>query len=1023
MGGMGSTGSGMIGASASKSLGSGMVGATGSGTIKSGAVGTGSMGSGMVGGTGGSGAIGEKGPVKVAESMGKEEIWRSFAKEPLETFMPLFFPSEIMEQSLFALLSINPRTVGTPERRDVVGRAIIMPDVFLQHQLVHMLVPFCGKQVSAAPIAKWSSHTLYLLLASFLRTVPDEAAERAEVDNRLRQFDTILEQFRICCQLGNPENSQGGVRVLMDLVWKLFTRRQTVVSPEVYFTMAIDGVTANNANAIQTADNFYDVRFLHKVIELLTDLCISLDGRAVTAFQTFIANELFITNEASAVRRRPEPECSDNVWSKKKMTLHDHEAENNRPGQKGKGLERLRGEKAAFTLLKLGTAIHFNLADSLLEASSEDVVIPRVLWTQDRAQPPRFENGNYTDDVVSGGTGINQARMLYFALVNLIAHLAADRHTLNSKRTKDNIPHHVVRNQLIQQEVLGCAGLMFVPQNLRVAKMAAVKINEARDLGDVSDLTALSAHVALLLHGFLGQRPFADEQKRSTIALKLYMDGTRADDDDTVFEEHGSVLALQPEDLERLCQMCSWQFASIAELCREMFYASTLPPVTFTDRLSHLISMLAKTLSKLIALGYYERFQTRAMAEGGEKAAKSEETYNTTNVVQLFQAMHQLRTKSSGITTDLYTAALTDMCRVLTTCTALHVNVNIQLYLRGCWPFLPPTVLERVKSAQAEKGITVTDSRTDPIAQQRGLLPAQVEQNVNIQRLLRQLSRTSLPWESDQSSKAQCKRNLGKFIIFLLDFVSLGDAALAIASVQLLSRLCRRRQDFLEAVRDMHLLDCFDKVRFNDLEPWRDETDAAIERLVDIEEKVNQAAHYREAEGLDTYAVAYDSNMIGWNDDDLADISRIYSRRTDAQTGGQPPRLIEYNDKTQKYSAIVRVNPLSLISDFKVTNVDFLVVNMPGAEGAQAEVEGDNDDVYTPTFIGCISPKWSPEGTDYELSKKAPSGFFGADERGNLYINGHRIEDSRFAGFSKRQRGRRRARLPEPESAGHVPLD
>ena len=44
--------------------------------------------------------------------------------------------------------------------------------------------------------------------------------------------------------------------------------------------------------------------------------------------------------------------------------------------------------------------------------------------------------------------------------------------------------------------------------------------------------------------------------------------------------------------------------------------------------------------------------------------------------------------------------------------------------------------------------------------------------------------------------------------MFLLDFVSLGDAALAIASVQLLSRLCRRRQDFLEAVRDMHLLDC-----------------------------------------------------------------------------------------------------------------------------------------------------------------------------------------------------------------------
>ena len=41
----------------------------------------------------------------------------------------------------------------------------------------------------------------------------------------------------------------------------------------------------------------------------------------------------------------------------------------------------------------------------------------------------------------------------------------------------------------------------------------------------------------MLLRGFLGQPPFTDEEARSTIIRQVYLDGKRADDDDSVLED------------------------------------------------------------------------------------------------------------------------------------------------------------------------------------------------------------------------------------------------------------------------------------------------------------------------------------------------------------------------------------------------------------------------------------------------------------------------------------------------------
>ena len=48
-----------------------------------------------------------------------------------------------------------------------------------------------------------------------------------------------------------------------------------------------------------------------------------------------------------------------------------------------------------------------------------------------------------------------------------------------------------------------------------------------------------------------------------------------------------------------------------------------------------------------------------------------------------------------------------------------------------------------------------------------------------------------------------------------------------------------------------------------------------------------------------------------------------------------------------------------------------------------------------------MAPSWSKDSKEFnEQSKKAPVGFFGCDDRGYLYINGHKIPEH-FAGFGR----------------------
>jgi hypothetical protein len=286
---------------------------------------------------------------------------------------------------------------------------------------------------------------------------------------------------------------------------------------------------------------------------------------------------------------------------------------------RGRGLYLLFSEKDAFTLLRLGTLVFFDPHDKEIE-ETEGVKIPQILWSQLRAQPPRFVGGTYKDDLTQDHherTRISPYRFLYFSLVNLLAYLCADRNENSSKMIRITIPHHIVKSQLITEEVLNNAGNLFVPNGpLREAKRKEPEV-ESRDLGDLSDLASMSSHSALVLHGFLGQSPFADEEKRSTIIKQVYIDGSRADDDDTVFEEQGPFLALNEGNLRSLCHMCSWQMSALADLCRDMAGLHTLAGLKeFTDCMSTLVSVLSKMLSKLIGLGYFERFKREITLAG-----------------------------------------------------------------------------------------------------------------------------------------------------------------------------------------------------------------------------------------------------------------------------------------------------------------------------------------------------------------------------------------------------------------------
>jgi hypothetical protein len=402
----------------------------------------------------------------------------TFERAQLENFMALLLPFPLHDAATTGLLQISPFAASSPDQRVMVMHAITMPDVFLQHNLVPLLVPMCSGNNGDA-LTRWSCHTLYLMLLSFARPVPVCMAEEFEAAKAHERFRGVLNQFRIKCQLGDPVENIGGVQVLMDVLWKLFTRRKSYVDPEAHMDLRPETVSQ------MKADNYYHVPFVESVVEVLTDLCIGSDNRAVKVVQDVIAYEMMMTNESTAVRRRPEPECFENPWEAKTITVDARQAK--LVGKK-RGLAELFQAKDEFTLLRLGTIVFFD-PHSRENEEAEGVKIPTVLWMQSRAQPTRFACGTYTDDVAQHvNDKISLQRFLYFTLVNLLAHLCADRHDVNSGMLREQVPHHVVKTQLIQQETLTNAGMRFVPPGrLQNSALASVNV-EARDLGDLSDL-------------------------------------------------------------------------------------------------------------------------------------------------------------------------------------------------------------------------------------------------------------------------------------------------------------------------------------------------------------------------------------------------------------------------------------------------------------------------------------------------------------------------------------------------------
>ena len=736
-----------------------------------------------------------------------------FEKAQLENFMAVLLPFEVHDGAVHGLLQIAPSDYS-PEQRAQVMSSITMPDVFLQHNLIPLLVPMCGGHASEQ-LTKWACNTLYLMLMAFARPVPAGLTEEVDAMKAHRNFEGLLQRFLQTCQLGDPSENLGGVRVLMDVFWKLFTRRKRFIPAEDYFNSLKPEVAAR-----LPADNFYHVPFLASVVHVLTALCIGRDNRAVRVTQDFIAKELLKTNEAAASRRRPEPESYDNYWATHSITAGNAEK------TRKKTLQELFEEKDRFVLLSIGTCVFFDPHDPNVE-SNEGVKIPRVLWNQDRVQPPRYACGQHSDDVTQRvGDKVSLERFLYFALINLLAHLCADRHTANAELLSKYIPDAVVRSQLVQQETLMNGGLRFVPPGELLQNALLDPHVEPRDLGDISDLAGLAAHTSLLLYAYLGQPPFSDEERRSTVIKSVYLDGQRADDDDTVYDDAGSNLTLSSKPLQDLCHMCSWQLASLADLCDNMCSFNNKPmpkpPQAFTDAMSALISALSKMLSKLIGLGYFERFRMD-QSKSSALTQESANIYKIDHLVSIFTLMHQLQRTHRTVTTALFLAGLTDVCKVINQCCALSVNENILQFMTGFLEFIPPSV--RLK---------VGESIPLPIGEKvpaRNISTAEMGKVESIQRVLADLGKPSLPWEAEHVSVSEAARNLAEFVTVLLDFVSLPDARLAIEAVRLLARLCCRRKDFLLAIDSLELLDMDDAEKFNALEVWVKETDRVIDKI------------------------------------------------------------------------------------------------------------------------------------------------------------------------------------------------
>ena len=638
---------------------------------------------------------------------------------------------------------------------------------------------------------------------------------------------------------------------------------------------------------------------------------------------------------------------------------------------KKKSLQQLFDEKDRFVLLTIGTLVLFDPHDPEMEAEGK---IPRVLWNQDRVQPPRYACGQHSDDVTQHvGDNISLERFLYFALINLLAHLCADRNTRNAQLVSKYIPDSVVKSQLVQQETLLNAGLRFVPPDLLQYALSEPEV-EARDLGDISDLAGLSAHASLLLYGYLGQPPFSDEETRSTIIKSVYLDGRRADDDDTVYDEAGSNLTLAAKSLQDLCHMCSWQLASLADLCDNMCTFNNKPmpkpPLNFTNTMSALISALSKMLSKLIGLGYFERFRMD-QSYAGERTRATGNIYRMDHLVSIFTLMHKLQRTHRSVVTPLFLAGLTDVCRVINQCCALSVNENILQFMAGFLEFVPPSVRAKTKVR-----LSIPEQ-----APAKLITAFEIEECESVERVLADLGKCSLPWESKHGFEAA--RNLANFITVLLDCVSLPDARLAIQAVRLLSRLCRRRKDFLEAIDRLELLDMDDAEKFNSLESWVKETDRVIDNINKVEKDLRDQQMFSEREGLEHYAHQFESN--DWNEDDAAS--------SHVEVKDKADRLLEYADKHQLHQQVVRMAATNLQGDARILNFDFEVKSLP---------KRDEDNKPCPLFIGVLSAGWlPPKEVNVRANRfKPPSEFFGCDETGQLYIRGQSMSDC-FGGFQQ----------------------
>ncbi|CAE7545680.1 RYR1 [Symbiodinium necroappetens] len=879
-----------------------------------------------------------------------------FEKAQLENFMAVMLPFAVHPGAVHGLLQIAPSDYS-PEQRAQVMSSITMPDVFLQHNLVPLLVPMCSGHASEQ-LTRWSCNTLYLMLMAFVRPVPAGLAEEIDAAKAHRNFDGVLQQFLQTCHLGDPLLNLGGVRVLMDVFWKLFTRRKHFMDTPTYMK-SLDSEVATK----MAADNFYHVPFMESVVRVLTSLCIGKDSRAVRVTQDLIAKELLVTNEAAACRRRPEPECYENAWAEQPFTADRDQGEK-------KTLQQFFEEKDRFVLLTVGTLVLFDPHDPDLEAA-EGVKIPRVLWNQSRAQPPRYACGQHSDDVTQHvGDNVSLERSFYFALVNLLAHLCADRNTANSALLSRHIP-----------ETLMNAGLRFVPPGGELLQSALADPSvEARDLGDISDLAGLCAHTFLLLYGFLGQPPFSDEEHRSTIIKSVYLDGRRADDDDTVYDEAGSNLVLASQSLQSLCHMCSWQLASLADLCENMCVfnnkAMPKPPVAFTDAMSTLISALSKMLSKLIGLGYFERFRMHH-SKAGDLTKDFANIYKIDHLVSIFTLMHRLQRTHRSVTTTPFVAGLADVCRVINQCCALSVNENILQFMSGFLEFLPPSVRRKVGAS----GVPINEH-----APAKSITGFEIEECESVEKVLADLGKPSLPWEAEHVGVSDATRNLAEFVTVLLDFVSLPDARLAIQAVRLLARLCRRRKDFLEAIDRLELLDMDDAEKFNSLETWVKEADRVIDKINQLEKTMHEEQSFADREGLEHYSQQFEAN--DWNEDDLQ------SEHVDLKD--KADRLIEYADKKQLRQQVVRMAAANLQGDARILNFDFEVKSLP-----KRESDDDDENRPCPLFVGVLSAGWLPpkEEADVKMNRfKPPSEFFGCDELGQLYIRGQAIDDT-FGGF------------------------